>query len=220
MSRVYVIPRIVPSNPTPAKQEWTAHFWYHLITTAAQANAACEDADARALIAVIQNYHVTLPCKECKTHYAKYVKEHPFGLEHARDVDKAMDWVLTLREAIAARVIVEEREKARQAAAATASGTAAAAKPLPRKSCIPKPGSDDLCDEHAQAAAVREQARQLIERIHSWRETNLDCGCNSKKHDWTCVLDETKTTPAIPRRPRNEAKTTSPLPPSKKRRAK
>jgi hypothetical protein len=204
MSRVHVIPRIVPSGPTPNKEEWTAHFWYHLITTAAQANAACEDTDARALIAVIQNYHVTLPCTTCKTHYAAYVKEHPFGLEHARDVEKAMDWVLTLREAIAERVIREEREKAQQAAAAAP----AAVVPPPRKSCIPKPGSDDLCDEHARAAAVRDQARQLIARIYTWRETNIDCGCNSKKHNWTCVLNETKPAGAS-KRYRNEPKTTS-----------
>ena len=173
--------RIMPSGPTPSKAEWTDHFWYHFITTAAQANEACSDEDADALVAVVQHYYVTLPCVHCKTHCAAYVKAHPFTTRHAHNLDAAIGWVLDFREAIAVRVRAE---------AEAASAAAGAPVPEPkrlRRSCIPTTAGC-VFDEKAEAAALREAAAELILKIKKWRVDHEDCGCNALTYNWTSVL--------------------------------
>ena len=173
--------RIMPSGPTPSKAEWTAHFWYHLITTAAQANEACSEEDVVALVAVIQNYYITLPCVTCKTHCAAYVKKKPFTAQHARDVDAAIGWVLDFREAIAVRVRAE-------AEAAGSSATVTSSRR--QKSCIPTVAGC-VYDEAAEAAALRKTAAELVVKIKKWRVDHEDCGCNSLTYNWTSVLEAT-----------------------------
>ncbi len=180
--------RIMPSGPTPKKAEWTDHFWYHLITTAAQANEACSDTEAAALVAVVQNYYVTLPCMDCKTHCAAYVKAHPFTTRHAHDVDAAVGWVLDLREAIAVRVRADTAAKAKAAhAAAGAPGTQSSVR---TKSCTPIT-TCAVFNEADEEAALREAAAALIVKIKNWRVKQEDCGCNALTYNWTSVLEPT-----------------------------
>jgi hypothetical protein len=127
--------------------EWANPYWYTIRCGALQAGPvyvkgaspadvdhpedARVDEEATAckvatLIGAFKGYCVTLPCAECRTHYAADWEVYPFTAEHALDYKKAMQWVEALTARIEARKDAERRAKAKDGGGGGA-GTGAAA---------------------------------------------------------------------------------------------
>ena len=114
----------VPSSDSPPIPEWSNMFWYVLRVSALQASEKLTAEQVDHLIASFRSYQVTLPCPDCRNHYAQYWAEHPFTSEQAGSPVKAMAWVEDLRAAI------EKSSKSSSASTASAAEQSASAKEL------------------------------------------------------------------------------------------
>ena len=105
---------IVPTSNAPPTWEWSRPSWYVLFLDALQASTGLSDADALLLVQAMEARKITLPCAECRAHYARDWEAWPFTLAHARSPDMAAQWVQALKDRVDARV---EAEKKTQTAA-------------------------------------------------------------------------------------------------------
>ena len=106
---------IVPTSNAPPTWEWSKPSWYVLYLDALQASPDFNDTDAALLVAAFESRRITLPCPECRNHYANDWKTTPFTLAHARSPEAAVNWVQALKDRVDVRVAAE---KAAEAAAA------------------------------------------------------------------------------------------------------
>ena len=141
----------VPTSNTPPIFEWAAHGWYNLRLDALQASSTLSDAQAELLVKAFEARKVTLPCPECRAHYAQDWTEAPFTLAHARSAAAAITWVEDLKAKIDARVAATPAA----AAGASASASASTAASVEIKASAPVPHSRTSQMRAARAQRAR-----------------------------------------------------------------
>jgi len=102
----------VPSSDSPQIYEWAGHYWYVLRASALQASETISDENAALLVQAFETYAVTLPCPECRAHYASDWAVHPYTATHARSALASMKWVEDLRLRIEGRKKAEQKSPA------------------------------------------------------------------------------------------------------------
>ena len=107
----------VPTSNAPPTWEWAKPSWYVLYLDALQASPDLSEADAMLLTQTFEARKITLPCAECRGHYADDWATTPFTLEHARSTELATAWVQALKERVDARVAAERAAEAAKAPA-------------------------------------------------------------------------------------------------------
>ena len=107
---------IIPTSNAPPTWEWSKPSWYVLFLDALQASPDLNDGDAALLVHAFEARKITLPCGECRGHYATDWDTHPFTLEHARSAALATAWVQALKDRVDARVAAEKKAEAAAAA--------------------------------------------------------------------------------------------------------
>ena len=126
---------IIPTSNSPPTWEWSKPEWYVLFLDALQARPDLTDAEVVLLVTCFEARKVTLPCPECRGHYASDWETWPFTAAHARSAEAATAWVQALKDRVDARVAAEKKAEA-AAAAATARAQRVTTAPAPRLSLI------------------------------------------------------------------------------------
>lgn len=148
----------VPSSNEPLPAEWGKPMWYVIRLSALQASADLSDEKARQLVSFFDALHVTIPCPECRGHFAEYYATKPFTVDMAKDTKAAMWWVEEYRRTVDER-IARERE------------TSAAAPVINAHISDPKSGVRNY--------AIR-SAVQVTQMNHTGRK--IGCNCSGKRN--------------------------------------
>lgn len=152
----------VPSSASPPPSEFGRPYWYVMRSWALRARADLSDDDARKLVNSFEALDVTLPCPECQQHFREDWASDPFTLAHARDLNKAVQWVELLKAKIDARV----KSKSAPVAAETRSVSKKPVRVVPLPVAHARPASAFV---RTLPAAQARAAQGLARPLHSAR---------------------------------------------------